>query len=84
MQPTRYLVISRMMATPLNQPRRSALSVAKEIIRVDGVRGFVRGLAPVLIRAFPVNASALFVYEGLMRSMGAEKVIDNRIFFMTF
>jgi solute carrier family 25 carnitine/acylcarnitine transporter 20/29 len=62
------------MAAPLHEPRRSAIAIAKEIMRVDGPRGFVRGLAPVLIRAFPVNASALFVYEGTMRMLGAEKV----------
>lgn len=36
--------------------------------------GFFRGLGPSYLRAFPVNASAFFVYEGLMRVMGAEKV----------
>lgn len=67
---------SRMMATPLDSPRLSALSVARNILRNEGARGFLRGLGPVLIRAFPVNASALFVYEGTMRMIGAEKVRD--------
>lgn len=65
---------SRMMAAPLNLPRQSATSVAKKIYQENGVRGFFRGLTPILLRAFPVNASALFAYEGLMRLMGAEKV----------
>ena len=63
-----------MMAQPLLQPRLSALNMARTILREDGPKGFYKGLAPVLLRAFPVNASALFVYEGLMRFMGAEKV----------
>lgn len=67
---------SRMMAAPLDSPRLSALSVARNILRNEGARGFLRGLGPVLIRAFPVNASALFVYEGTMRMIGAEKVRD--------
>ncbi|KAH8120273.1 mitochondrial carrier [Phellopilus nigrolimitatus] len=64
---------NRMMAAPLDKPRKSVLSVVRTIMREDGSKGFVRGLTPVVIRAFPVNASALFVYEGLMSLMGAEK-----------
>ena len=63
-----------MMAARLSGPRNSALEIAKIIICEDGPKGFVRGLTPVLLRAFPVNASALFVYEGLMKLMNAEKV----------
>ena len=63
-----------MMAASLSGPRKSALQIAKIIAREDGPKGFVRGLTPVLLRAFPVNASALFVYEGLMKLMNAEKV----------
>ena len=63
-----------MMASPLTSSRPSAIGVAKIILRDDGFRGFTRGLAPVLLRAFPVNASALFVYEGIMELLGAEKV----------
>ena len=32
------------------------------------------GLSPCLLRAFPSNACAFYVYEGLLRLMGAEKV----------
>jgi len=32
-------------------------AVAKEILKVDGVAGFYRGLAPVMVRAFPANAA---------------------------
>ncbi|EAU93153.2 hypothetical protein CC1G_10521 [Coprinopsis cinerea okayama7 len=46
---------------------------AREIFLHDGYVGFFRGLGPCLLRAFPVNASALFVYEGLMRLLGAEQ-----------
>ncbi|KAF9270145.1 mitochondrial carrier [Marasmius fiardii PR-910] len=76
-------VKNRMMAHPY--PQRYALppsgrlkvpsflSVARVIIAQDGVRGFFRGLGPCFLRAFPVNASAMFVYEGLLRVLGAEK-----------
>ena len=63
-----------MMAAPLITQRQSAYAVAKIILREDGPKGFVKGLVLVVLRAFPANASALFVYEGLMKLMGAEKV----------
>lgn len=65
---------SRMMATPHNMSRPSFIGVARQIYNIDGYRGYFRGLMPCLLRAFPVNASALWVYEGLMRVLGAEKV----------
>ncbi|KAF9535386.1 mitochondrial carrier [Crepidotus variabilis] len=47
-------------------------SVARQIFMQDGIKGFYRGLGPCFLRAFPANASALFVYEGTMRLLGAE------------
>ncbi|OCH96048.1 mitochondrial carrier [Obba rivulosa] len=64
---------NRMMATPPTEPRPSFVATARSIYSMHGVRGFFRGLAPCILRAFPVNASALFVYEGLMRLLDAEK-----------
>jgi len=52
----------------------SFVLVARQIYTRDGMRGFFRGLGPCFLRAFPVNASAIFVYEGTMRILGAEKV----------
>lgn len=65
---------SRMMASPIGGVKLSAYQVARRVYVEDGLRGFTKGLIPVLLRAFPVNASALFVYEGLMKLLGAEKV----------
>ncbi|KAJ7038279.1 mitochondrial carrier [Mycena alexandri] len=53
--------------------RLSILSVARQIRAKEGLRGFYRGLAPCLIRAFPANACAFFVYEGILRALGAEQ-----------
>ena len=39
-----------------------------------GWRGFFRGLTPSILRAFPSNACAYFVYEGVLKGLGAEKV----------
>ncbi|KAI0801153.1 mitochondrial carrier [Fomes fomentarius] len=64
---------NRMMATPHTLPRPSFTQTARQIFAEAGYRGFFRGLGPTLLRAFPVNASALYVYEGLMRLLGAEK-----------
>lgn len=71
------------MAASIDSRRRSALAVAREILQNDGPKGFVRGLSPVLLRAFPVNASALFVYESLMRLLNAERVSRNLFHMVT-
>ena len=62
------------MATPHNLPKPSFTQTARQIFAEGGFRGYYRGLGPTLLRAFPVNASALWVYESLMRVLGAEKV----------
>ncbi|KAF7985256.1 hypothetical protein HWV62_6379 [Athelia sp. TMB] len=64
---------NRMMAQPLAGPRKSLITIARDVYRVDGARGFFRGLGPTFLRAFPANASAFFVYEGTLRLLGAEK-----------
>lgn len=63
---------SRSAASLITRP--SFLGTVRHIYAVDGPTGFFRGLRPCLLRAFPVNAAALFVSEGLMTILGAEKV----------
>ena len=55
--------------------RPSFISIVYTIYAQDGFRGFFRGLGPTFLRAFPVNASAFFVFEAILRIMGAEKVL---------
>ena len=55
--------------------RPSFFNVARRIYSRERITGFYRGLGPCLLRAFPSNACAFFVYEGMMRSLGAEKVV---------
>ncbi|KAF9076201.1 mitochondrial carrier [Rhodocollybia butyracea] len=74
---------NRMMSYPYPLPypqhaadlgrRPSFWATARSIHSVHGLPGFFRGLGPSFLRAFPVNASAMFVYEGLLRILGAEK-----------
>ncbi|KAF5313160.1 hypothetical protein D9619_003449 [Psilocybe cf. subviscida] len=80
-------VKNRMMAYPYPMPYPSSAAhmteslmkqpsfmlTVRHIFVRDGFAGFFRGLTPCFLRAFPVNASALFVYEGTMRALGAEK-----------
>lgn len=69
------LTTSRMMATPHNAALRpSFMGTLHSIHRTAGLRGFFAGLSPCILRAFPANACAFYVYEGLMRTFGAEKV----------
>lgn len=59
---------------PLGAKTPSFLSIAYSIHAREGFKGFYRGLGPCLLRAFPANACALFVYEGVLRGVAAEKV----------
>lgn len=54
--------------------RPSFATVVRQTYAIDGLAGFFRGLTPTILRAFPANASALFVYEGLLRLLEAEEV----------
>ncbi|KAG8877976.1 hypothetical protein FRB98_006432, partial [Tulasnella sp. 332] len=64
---------NRILSEPLITNRKSVPEVARTILRTQGVRGFYAGMTPVLLRAFPVNAVAYSVYEGIMRLLRAEK-----------
>ncbi|KDQ63474.1 hypothetical protein JAAARDRAFT_29495 [Jaapia argillacea MUCL 33604] len=60
---------NRMYASPLRlNPRPTFLSVSRSIYSTSGAGGFFTGLAPTLVRSFPVNACAYFVWEGLMKN----------------
>ncbi|KAJ7092650.1 mitochondrial carrier [Mycena epipterygia] len=72
---------NQMMSHPYPTPypesrsanRPSFISVARQIHASEGLRGFYRGIGPCFIRAFPSNACAFFVYEGILRALGAEQ-----------
>ncbi|TFY68378.1 hypothetical protein EVG20_g3588 [Dentipellis fragilis] len=66
-------VKNRIMATPLDLQPPSFRTTVRNVYAVSGPKGFYAGLGTSLLRAFPSNACALFVYEGLMRFLGAEK-----------
>ncbi|KAG8953082.1 hypothetical protein FRC04_003029 [Tulasnella sp. 424] len=66
-------VKNRIMASPLTDQRPSVAAVARTIFTTHGWRGFYAGFTPIILRAFPVNAAAYSVYEGIMRLLGAEK-----------
>jgi len=38
-------------------------AVAQQIMAKEGIRGFYKGLVPVLVRAFPANAACFLGYE---------------------
>lgn len=66
-------VKNRIMATPVSTRPPSFIATVLSVYRTSGARGFYAGLGTSLLRAFPSNACALFVYEGLMRTLDAEK-----------
>jgi solute carrier family 25 carnitine/acylcarnitine transporter 20/29 len=70
------LVKQRIMTDPLGGglgdgtrrfPRWRDAAVA--VYRESGPRGYWRGFLPCFLRAFPANAMALLVFEGVMRSL---------------
>ena len=69
---------SRIQGAPLQAPV-SMSGAARTIYREAGLRGFYRGFGVCMLRAWPTNAAATFMYEGLMRLLGAEKVCKNHI-----
>jgi solute carrier family 25 (mitochondrial carnitine/acylcarnitine transporter), member 20/29 len=71
-------VKSRVQGASLQVPV-SVSEAARTIYREAGLRGFYRGFGICMLRAFPTNAGAFFVYEGLMRLLGAEQVCKDHI-----
>ncbi|KAJ2160209.1 hypothetical protein GGF46_002418 [Coemansia sp. RSA 552] len=54
----------------MTQPDPSPISFRKmfaHVYRTEGPSGFFRGFVPSFIRSFPTNASAIFVWESVMR-----------------
>ncbi|KAK9470171.1 mitochondrial carrier domain-containing protein [Dipodascopsis tothii] len=59
------------MIDDVRNPRfKSWLDAARTIYVERGTRGFFRGFVPTAIRALPTNASALVVYEAVIRTIG--------------
>jgi solute carrier family 25 carnitine/acylcarnitine transporter 20/29 len=42
----------------------------KAVWKDSGWKGYWRGFVPCFLRAFPANATALFVFESVMRALG--------------
>jgi len=62
-------------ARSIRNTRPSFFQVACRIHAEHGLAGFFRGLGLSCLRSFPMNGGALFVYEGIMRWLGAETVV---------
>ncbi|KAL1922754.1 uncharacterized protein VTP21DRAFT_9130 [Calcarisporiella thermophila] len=63
------VVKNRIMTQPDTRPLRypSIVACAREVKRMEGFRGFYRGFLPCILRAFPTNASAILMFESVMR-----------------
>lgn len=71
------VVKSRMQSDAIDPAKRqypTSLACYRYILATEGLRGFYRGLAPCLARAFPVNAITFLTYELTMRLMGGRQV----------
>jgi solute carrier family 25 carnitine/acylcarnitine transporter 20/29 len=55
----------------LNRPYVSIKDCVVRSYKTEGVGVFFRGLGPTLLRGFPVNAVTFYVYEVVMKLLGA-------------
>ncbi|KAJ1927379.1 hypothetical protein IWQ60_002966 [Tieghemiomyces parasiticus] len=64
-------VKNRYMSQPDVRPLKypNLRSVYRDVYTTEGLRGFYRGFLPAFIRSFPTNASAILVFETVMRFM---------------
>ncbi|CEG67114.1 hypothetical protein RMATCC62417_03583 [Rhizopus microsporus] len=62
------VVKNRYMTQPDVSPKKfpTPTSVARFVYQTEGLRGFYRGFLPSFLRAFPTNASAVFMFEFVM------------------
>ncbi|OQV17855.1 Mitochondrial carnitine/acylcarnitine carrier protein [Hypsibius exemplaris] len=65
---------SRLQTTHDGDYPNGARDVFREIRREHGLRGFYRGLAPVMMRAFPANAACFLGYEFALYALEFGKV----------
>ncbi|KAL9540346.1 hypothetical protein MBANPS3_009735 [Mucor bainieri] len=72
------MVKNRYMTQPDVSPKKfpTPTSVARYVYQTEGLKGFYRGFLPSFLRAFPTNASAVFMFEFVMKLLSTNKV-DN-------
>ncbi|KAI8979114.1 putative mitochondrial inner membrane transporter ymc3 [Mycotypha africana] len=73
------MVKNRFMTQPDVTPKLfpTPTSVAKYVYQTEGLRGFYRGFLPSFLRAFPTNASAVFMFELVMRLLSVNNSRSN-------
>ncbi|OBZ87294.1 Mitochondrial substrate carrier family protein L [Choanephora cucurbitarum] len=66
------VVKNRYMTQPDVHPKKfpTPTAIARYVYRTEGMVGFYRGFLPSFLRAFPTNASAVFMFEFVMRALG--------------
>lgn len=58
------VIKTRMQTDSLTNPRyRGVVHCARTLVAEEGFRSLFRGLSPCLVRAFPANAVAFYVFE---------------------
>lgn len=67
------VVKSRIQITGSSEP---ALSVARAIIRSDGIRALYNGLGPTLLRTFPATGALFLAYEYTRKVMNSALGIE--------
>lgn len=58
------VIKTRMQTDSLTNPRyKGVVHCAQKIVAEEGLRSMFRGLSPCLLRAFPANAAAFYIFE---------------------
>lgn len=58
------VIKTRMQTDSLTNPRyKGVVHCAQKIVAEEGLRSMFRGLSPCLVRAFPANAAAFYIFE---------------------
>ncbi|KAK4519395.1 uncharacterized protein ATC70_009630 [Mucor velutinosus] len=70
------MVKNRYMTQPDVSPKKfpTPTSVARYVYQTEGLKGFYRGFVPSFLRAFPTNASAVFMFELVMKLLSTNKL----------
>src|SRR5271169_1343052 len=66
------VIKQRIMTDSLDQNKRRYKSWSQAwllVWRNEGIKGYYRGFVPCVLRAFPANAAALFMFERTMRTL---------------
>jgi solute carrier family 25 carnitine/acylcarnitine transporter 20/29 len=73
------VIKNRQMSQPDIKPRLypTIRITAQKIFAAEGLMGFWRGFVPCMLRSFPTNGAALWVFDNTLRMLSKADVVKN-------